>query len=90
MRVVRLGIFDEKTAALMANPLHDSRITGAAEQRGDTIQWVRCATAGALGWRFRPFVNHGQRQPRINSHLFDVGSLKDLAQEFMRFHEREE
>jgi hypothetical protein len=90
MSMVRLGIFDKETSALLANPLDDPRIPGATAQCDDAIQRVGCATASALGRWFCPLVNHRERQSGFRSHLFNVGLLKDLAQEFMGLHGREE
>ena len=86
---VGFGIENEKPAGALADPLHEPMIARVTQQRFHAIERIGRAAAGAFV-RLGPLVNHRERQPGFRSHLFDVGLLKDLAQEFMGLHGREE
>jgi hypothetical protein len=85
VRLVRLGIEDEKSAGSFADPLHEAPVIRGANQLLDSIQRIDGAAAVAVVG-LRPFVNHGEREVEIRGNLFGAGLLNDLAEEFVRLH----
>ena len=80
VRLVGLRIEDEKSACPLANPLHQPAVIGATQQRVNAIQGIGAAAAGGDIRRLRPFVNHGQRQPKLRGHLLGTALLEYIAQ----------
>ena len=85
MRLVRLGIQDEKTAGALTNPLNEPVIGRAAKQRFNAVERIGRAAAAAI-IRLRPFVNRGKGQTEFCGDLFGAAFLENLAQKFMRLH----
>ena len=75
----------KKPAGTLADPLDQSPIFRAFEQRFNAIQRIDRAAAGAV-IRFRPFINHRKRQAEIRGHLLGAGLLENFAEKFVGLH----
>src|SRR5262245_20605804 len=85
MRLVVFRIENEEAATALADPLHQTPVAGAAQQRLDAIQWIDRAAASAVV-RLRPFVDHRKRKTQFGGDLLGAALLENLAQKFVRLH----
>jgi len=85
VRLIDLRIQNEESTGALANPLNESAVLGAFEERVDTVQRVGASTAGrGVGGRwFGPLVNHGQGKAQFRSHLLGAALLEYFPQKFM-------
>lgn len=89
MGVVRLGVANEKSAGLLANPLNEPRILRAPVEGRDSVERVCHAAAGPARAGFRrlsPFVNHRKRQPKLAGNLLGSNGLENFAKKLVRLH----
>ena len=77
-------ILDEKTARLLAKPLHNPLVPAAFHQQGRPVQ--RIGRPAFLRGRLGPFVHHGEGKTQFTRQVLGADLLKDLAHYFMGFH----
>ena len=67
----------------MVDPLDESRVVGALNERVHAVERVRAAAAGGLIVRLGPLVNHRERKAEAGGDLLGTGLLEDFAQKFV-------
>ena len=65
MWFVYFGVKNEETTRSLADPLNQSAIIGALKQGINPVQRIGAAAPGRWVGRFRPFINHGEREPEF-------------------------
>ena len=81
-----LGIFDEKAAGALANPLHEAMVARALEQGFDAVERVGGAAPGGVIRGLRPLIDHGQGEAEVGGDLFGGLFVKNLAEELVGLH----
>ena len=81
-----LGVLNEKSAGLLANPLGNPPVAGASEQRLDAVEGIADAAASGVFGLLGPFVNRRNGQAQVVGNLFGLLGFEDFAQQFMGLH----
>ena len=80
-----LGVADEEASSALTDPVDQARVVGAFQQGFDAVQRIH-GTAAIVVIRFRPLVDHRQREPEVGGDLFGAGSFQGGREEFVRLH----
>ena len=83
---VGLGILNEESAGLSAQPVDQTWVAGGLGQSQCSVEWVGDATGGIRAFGLGPFVKGRRGQVQLAGHIGHVGFLEGAADGLVGFH----